>query len=177
MSVTLQQKPTQNTAEPTAAYTLDDIDRQIILATQGGLPFTPRPYHTIAETLGIDPEDLMQRMRVMLDNGVIRRIGVIPNHYALGFRANGMSVWNVPDERLQELGNKIGQLDYVSHCYQRPRYLPDWPYNLFAMVHGRTREETDQKVQHIAQLLGSDNLGHTVLYSCRVLKKTGLRLR
>lgn len=155
---------------------LDEVDRQIILATQEGLPFTPRPYHTVAEQLKLDPKEVMQRMQHMLDNGIIRRMGVIPNHYALGFRANGMSVWNVPDEKLHELGETIGQLDYVSHCYHRPRHLPEWPYNLFAMVHGRTREETDNKVQQIAQLLGDDNLGHTVLYSCRVLKKAGLRL-
>jgi DNA-binding Lrp family transcriptional regulator len=113
----------------------------------------------------------------MMQSGVIRRIGLVPNHYALGYRANGMSVWNVPDERIEELGRKIGELEFVSHCYQRPRHLPDWPYNLFAMVHGRSRAEVDTKVCTIARLLRPYNHGHTVLYSTRILKKTGLRLQ
>ena len=74
----------------------------------------------------------------MLESGVIRRIGAVPNHYALGYKANGMTVWDVADERIDELGERVGALDFVSHCYQRPRHLPDWPYNLFAMVHGQT---------------------------------------
>ena len=87
-----------------------------------------------------------------------------------------MSVWDVPDERIRELGQKIGELDFVSHCYHRPRHLPGWPYNLFAMVHGRDRPEVEAKVAQIAALLGESDRGHTVLYSTRILKKTGLRI-
>jgi DNA-binding Lrp family transcriptional regulator len=118
----------------------------------------------------------MARLQRMLDSGVIRRIGAVPNHYLLGYKSNGMSVWNVPDERIRELGQKIGELDFVSHCYHRPRHLPEWPYNLFAMVHGRDRPEVEAKVAQIATLLGADDRGHTVLYSTRILKKTGLRI-
>ncbi|HUT48733.1 MAG TPA: Lrp/AsnC family transcriptional regulator [Alphaproteobacteria bacterium] len=155
---------------------VDAVDRRIIEATQGGLPLVARPYHTLAADLGLDPEDLMARMCAMLERGVIRRIGVVPNHYALGFEANGMSVWDVPDERAHELGREVGALDFVSHCYRRPRHLPLWPYNLFAMVHGRCSEEVERKVARIAELLGSADRGHDVLYSTRILKKTGLRL-
>jgi len=155
---------------------IDAIDRTIIQATQAGLPLTARPYHVIAAQLDLDPEEVMSRMRRMQDTGIIRRIGAVPNHYKLGFTANGMSVWDVPDERIAELGPRIGALDYVSHCYHRPRQLPDWPYNLFAMVHGRTHEDVERQVRDIAVLLGDDDRGHTILYSTRILKKTGLRI-
>jgi DNA-binding Lrp family transcriptional regulator len=101
---------------------------------------------------------------------------VVPNHYRLGYTANGMTVWDVPDADIREVGRRVGELDIVSHCYQRPRRLPDWPYNLFAMVHGHSREEVKAKVQQIAQLLGDRVRGYDVLVSTRILKKTGLRL-
>ena len=154
----------------------DSIDRSIILATQKGLPLVARPYHLIAEQLGIEVEEVMARMRRMEESGVIRRIGVVPNHYAIGYRANGMSVWDLPDEHIDELGERVGRLEFVSHCYRRPRKLPQWPYNMFAMVHGKTREEVEEKVAVIAELLGEHARAHDVLYSTRILKKTGLRL-
>ncbi|MBI3570786.1 MAG: Lrp/AsnC family transcriptional regulator [Gammaproteobacteria bacterium] len=154
----------------------DALDRRIIVATQEGLPRVRRPYHAIAEKLGISPGEVMARLRRMLEAGIIRRIGAVPNHYALGYQANGMSVWNAPDERVRELGRMIGNLDFVSHCYHRPRHLPEWPYNLFAMVHGRDRVEVETKVAKIAELLGKADRGHAVLYSTRILKKTGLRI-
>lgn len=155
---------------------IDDIDRRIIAETQTGLPLCRNPYQRVAEQVGISTDDLLHRIRKMNQSGIIRRIGIIPNHYRLGFRANGMSVWNVPDTMVKQLGTQIGHLDFVSHCYRRPRYLPGWPYNLFAMVHGQEREEVMQKVELISELLGEYNLGHDVLFSRRILKKTGLRL-
>jgi len=88
-----------------------------------------------------------------------------------------MSVWNVPDEQAHATGKLVGALDYVSHCYLRPRHLPLWPYNLFAMVHGKTRAEVAAGVEAIAALLGEHCRGHEVLYSTQILKKTGLRIR
>lgn len=155
---------------------LDEMDRRIVLATQHGLPLTPRPYSTVAESLGITGEEVMQRLQRMLDEGIIRRIAAVPNHYRLGYTANGMSVWNVPDDNVDALGKQVGELAFVSHCYRRPRHLPDWPYNLFAMVHASTHEEAMDKVAQIAQLLGEYDRGHEVLFSRRILKKTGLRL-
>ena len=155
---------------------VDTVDRRIIVATQEGLPRVPQPYHAIAAQVGVSAEEVMTRLRRMLASGVIRRIGAVPNHYALGYKANGMSVWDVPDERVRAFGRSIGALDFVSHCYHRPRHLPGWPYNLFAMVHGRDRAEVEAKVAQIAGLLGEADRGHTVLYSTRILKKTGLRL-
>jgi len=158
------------------ADTIDAVDRAIIAATQGGLPFCPQPYHAVAAEVGIDPDEVMARMRRMLAAGVIRRIGAVPNHYALGYRANGMSVWDVDDARVSELGPKVGALDFVTHCYRRPRHPPVWRYNLFAMVHGHTQAEVEAKVAKIDAVLGGAARAHDVLYSTQILKKTGLRL-
>jgi len=155
---------------------IDDIDRQIIAATQAGLPLTPQPYKTIADELGISAETIMRRISVMQEQGVIRRIGAVPNHYRLGYTYNGMTVWNIADEHIDELGQQVGQLDFVSHCYHRPRHEPEWCFNLFAMVHSKTEAGVKQQQQIIAKLLGEYNLGHDVLYSTRILKKTGLRI-
>jgi DNA-binding Lrp family transcriptional regulator len=155
---------------------IDATDRAIIAATQGGLPLCPQPYHAIAEQIGCPAEEVMGRMRRMQAVGIVRRIGAVPNHYRLGYRANGMSVWDLPDERVADLGQRVGALDYVSHCYRRPRRLPAWPYNLFAMVHGRSRDEVEDQVAQIRALLGDSVRAHDVLYSTRILKKTGLRL-
>ncbi len=159
------------------ASVLDPVDRRIILATQAGLPLTEQPYDALADALGLDVDAVIARIRGMQQRGVIRRIAAVPNHYALGYRANGMSVWNVPDEHVRAAGRQVGALDYVSHCYLRPRHPPLWPYNLFAMVHGKTRQEVEAGVEAIAGLLGEHCRGHEVLYSTQILKKTGLRIR
>ena len=158
------------------ADNLAQLDRRIVLATQAGLPLDARPYHWLASELGVEPDVLMERFRVMLNEGRIRRIGGVPNHYRLGYSANGMSVWDVPDEDIRDIGKQVGELDIVSHCYHRPRHLPGWPYNLFAMVHGHSQEEVRGKVEQIAQLLGDKASQHDVLFSTRILKKTGLRI-
>ena len=155
---------------------LDDLDRRLIRATQAGLPLVPRPYEAVGAALGISGEQVRERLQSMLDAGLIRRIGAVPNHYRLGFTANGMSVWDVADDRVDELGERIGQLVGVSHCYRRPRRLPLWPYNLFAMLHGRSREEVETQADQIATLLGVACRARDILYSTAILKKTGLRL-
>ena len=157
--------------------TLNETDLAIMRATQAGLPLTPQPYHRIAEQLGLTAEVVMTRMAAMQKQGIIRRIGAVPNHYKLGYRFNGMTVWNVPDEIIDELGQRVGQLEFVSHCYHRPRHLPEWPYNLFAMVHGKSQADVDKQIQQIADLLGDSNQGCDVLYSTKILKKTGFRSR
>ncbi len=155
---------------------LDAIDRLIVAATQHGLPLTPRPYHAIAEELGLSGEQIMSRLRAMQNSGIIRRVAAVPNHYKLGFRGNGMSVWDIADADIDEAGRRVGALEFVSHCYRRPRRLPDWPYSLFAMVHGRDRDEVQEKVAQIADLLEERNRGYKILFSTRILKKTGFRL-
>ena len=155
---------------------MDEIDRALIVATQGGLPLVTRPYHTIGEQIGIAGEEVMRRMQALLNGGIIRRIGAVPNHYAIGWTANGMTVWDVADDKVDELGPLVGALPFVTHSYRRPRALPAWPYNLFAMVHGSSREECSAKALEIRALLGDACRANDILYSTRILKKTGLRI-
>jgi DNA-binding Lrp family transcriptional regulator len=155
---------------------LDERDRRLIAATQGGLPLVPRPYEALAGELGVSVDWVTTRLKTMLDQGLIRRIGAVPDHMRLGYTANGMTVWNVADDRVDELGAKVGALPSVSHCYRRPRALPEWPYNLFAMVHGQAREEVEREAARIRALLGEACHGFDILYSTAILKKTGLRL-
>lgn len=155
---------------------LDAVDRRIVQATQAGLPLTPQPYAEVAAMLGLTEAEVIDRIASMQERGIIRRIAIAPHHYALGMTANGMSVWDVDDDRVSELGARIGALPYVTHCYQRPRARPKWRYNLFAMLHGSGREEVEAKRREVAAILGDACRGSDILYSTRILKKTGLRL-
>jgi DNA-binding Lrp family transcriptional regulator len=155
---------------------MDAVDRRLVEATQGGLPLVPEPYRAVGEAIGLEGDEVERRLRRLLSDGVVRRIGLVPNHYALGYRANGMAVWDVADDQVGELGRRVGALEFVTHCYRRPRRLPQWPYNLFSMVHGKSRQEVEEKVARIARLLGPACGAHEVLYSEKILKKTGLRL-
>ncbi|MEH6616689.1 MAG: hypothetical protein V7699_02520 [Porticoccus sp.] len=154
-----------------------DLKKKIITATQKGLPVCDHPYQVIADQIGITESKLLNTMEEMISQGLIRRIGLVPNHYALGYCFNLMTVWNVNDNDIQYLGAQVGQLNFVSHCYQRPRKAPDWNYNLFAMVHGRSEDEVAQQVETIKQLLGSACSEKAQLNSLKILKKTGLRIR
>lgn len=156
---------------------LDARDRELIRATQAGLPLVPQPYAQLAHALGTTQDDVCQRLSSMLERGLIRRMGAVPNHYRLGFVANGMTVWDVADDVVDAIGEQVGALAGVSHCYRRPRHLPVWPYNLFAMVHGRSRDEVRLQADRIAALMGDACRGHDILYSSAILKKTGFRMK
>ena len=161
----------------TRLESLDPRDRALIVATQAGLPLVSRPYHALGEALGMPADEVQRRLAGLLERGIIRRIGAVPNHYALGYTANGMTVWDVDDAHIDALGARVGALPFVTHCYQRPRHLPDWPYNLFAMVHARSRDDVGALVEAISGVLGEALRSHDVLFSSRILKKTGLRIR
>lgn len=155
---------------------LSDFDRALITATQGGLPLVERPYDAVGATLGVPGERVRTRLGELLAEGVVRRIGAVPNHYRLGYVANGMSVWDVDDEHVEACARQVAALPGVSHCYRRPRRLPQWPYNLFAMLHGTTRAAVQAQADELAALLGAHCRAHDILYSTAILKKTGLRL-
>lgn len=156
---------------------LDAFDRALIAAVQSGLPLVARPYEAVGAMLGVDGERVCTRLAAMLDEGLVRRIGAVPNHYRLGFTANGMSVWDVADDEVDALARQVAPLTGVSHCYRRTRHLPEWPYNLFAMLHGRSRDEVQRQADVVAALLGPACRAHDILYSTAILKKTGLRLK
>ncbi|RMF19181.1 MAG: Lrp/AsnC family transcriptional regulator [Gammaproteobacteria bacterium] len=155
---------------------LSAMDEALIQATQAGLPLSERPFEAVARALGITEDEVCARFERMRREGVVRRIALVPNHYKLGYVANGMSVWDIDDAALPEIAPKIAALPGVSHCYKRPRHLPDWPYNLFAMLHGRDREAVLAQKQEIEALVGPACRASDILFSTRILKKTGFRL-
>lgn len=156
---------------------LSDFDRRLVTATQSGLPLVPRPYEAVAAMLGSSSDAVRERLAALIAQGLVRRIGAVPNHYRLGYLFNGMTVWDVDDAQVDKLGARVGALPAVSHCYRRPRHLPDWPYNLFAMLHGRSREQVERQRTAIRGLLGSACRADDILYSTAILKKTGVRLK
>jgi DNA-binding Lrp family transcriptional regulator len=157
------------------ARPLTEFERELVAVTQSGLPLVERPYEAVGAIVGADDATVRATLADMLDRGIVRRIGAVPHHVKLGFIANGMSVWDVDDAQVDALGEALGQLPGVSHCYRRPR-REGWPYNLFAMLHGRTREAVHAQARVVAELLGPACRGHDILFSSAVLKKTGLRL-
>ncbi len=157
--------------------TLAPETRKLIEACQAGLPLVEEPYAALAAETGMTEAEVIDRLSALQAQGVIRRIGIAPNHYKLGMVANGMSVWDVDDAVAEEVGRRIGALDDVTHCYLRPRALPVWPYNLFAMLHGATRDEVEEKRARLARMLGDACRASDILYSTAILKKTGLRLK
>lgn len=164
------------------AYTVpasDSLETQLASAEdlieliQGGLPLVARPYQVIAKRLGWSEELVIEKLKTMIDNGTIKRLGVVVRHHELGYRANAMVVWNVPDDIVDQVGARLGMQDCVTLCYQRPRMLPNWPYNLFCMVHGRGREEVMECINTLTEGLQLEAIPHTVLFSGRRFKQRG----
>jgi DNA-binding Lrp family transcriptional regulator len=149
----------------------DDFDRAVIRATQGDLPVIPEPYAPAAAELRIPQEQLLEHMRGMVERRLLRRVAAILFHRRAGYSANGMGVWKVPDERVLELGMEMSQFRGISHCYQRPTYA-DWPYSVFTMAHGRSKQECDAILDSIAAQTGISE--RATLYSSTEFKKIRL---
>ncbi len=158
---------------------LSERERALIAALQGGLPFVSRPYAAIGKKIGMSEKEVIEHLASWQTDGTIRRMGVIVRHHELGYRANAMVVWNIPDVRVQEVGKFLGEQSVVTLCYQRPRRLPDWPYNLFCMIHGQDRDVVLGHVKVLASLLseqcGLPDVEHSVLFSRRRFKQRGAR--
>lgn len=153
----------------------DEADRRLVAAVQGGLPLTPRPYAAVAESIGISEERVKRRLADWLRDGTIGRMGVVVRHRELGFRANGMVVWDVADGAIRDIGRCFGRYDFVTLCYRRPRRLPVWRYNLFCMIHGRDRDEVRERVALLVRDCGLQGVAHEVLFSRRRFKQRGAR--
>lgn len=151
------------------------LAQQLITLTQAGMPLVADPWAWIAEHMNLSVEDTLALLQRLQETGAIRRIAAVPNHYRLGYTFNGMTVWDVDDEHIDRLGEIVGNLHFVSHCYRRPR-LDGWRYNLFAMVHGLNAEQIEYERNLIRNQLGDACRADTMLISSRILKKTGLRL-
>jgi DNA-binding Lrp family transcriptional regulator len=165
---------------PTGRRALTPAERDLIVEIQGGLPITDTPYADVADAIGQDPAWVVETIKRFEQEGKVRRVGVVPNHYALGYTENGMTVWNVPDDMVDTVGPAVASLPFVTHCYRRPRHEGVWPYNFFAMTHGRSEAESDRRIREVADTMaeywdvGDDEWDS--LFSTRILKKTGIRL-
>ncbi|MXR21019.1 Lrp/AsnC family transcriptional regulator [Halobacterium sp. PCN9] len=168
------------TPKRTDRDTLTPAERDLVLAVQDGLPIVETPYEAVADDIGEDTDWVVETLRRFNVEGKVRRVGVIPNHYALGYTENGMTVWDVPDDVVAKVGPAVASLDFVTHCYERPRHEDVWPYNFFAMTHGRSEAESERRVQQVRDVMeeywdvGDDDWD--TLFSTRILKKTGIRL-
>jgi DNA-binding Lrp family transcriptional regulator len=165
---------------PTGRRALTPAERDLVVEIQGGLPITDTPYADVADAIGQDPAWVVETIKRFEQEGKVRRVGVVPNHYALGYTENGMTVWNVPDDMVDTVGPAVASLPFVTHCYRRPRHEGVWPYNFFAMTHGRSEAESDRRIREVADTMaeywdvGDDEWDS--LFSTRILKKTGIRL-
>ncbi|MEH6575459.1 MAG: hypothetical protein V7731_00110 [Amphritea sp.] len=154
---------------------LSPIDLALLHQLQEGLPLCSRPYAKLAEELGCSEELLAERLAFLQETKQVRRSGLIIRHRPLGFKANAMVVWNLPDEQLQKLAEQLAVQPGVTLCYERPRRLPDWPYNLFTMIHGRSEEQVRAQLQQILDRLELNHIQHDLLFSEHCYKQCGGR--
>ncbi|MDD5298438.1 MAG: Lrp/AsnC family transcriptional regulator [Rhodocyclaceae bacterium] len=148
---------------------------RLVAALQGGLDIVPRPFARVAEATGLSEAVALAMIADMRDSGIIKRFGVVVRHHELGYRANAMCVWDVPDEEVSALGALLAAEPAVTLCYRRQRALPGWRYNLFCMIHGREREEVESQRVALARRHGLDAYPHEILFSLRRFKQCGAR--
>jgi DNA-binding Lrp family transcriptional regulator len=153
----------------------DAIDEALIRVVQQGIPLVPRPYSAIADELEMRESEVIERISGLVEKGIIKRFGVVVRHQELGYRANAMVVWTMPEDRVDELGSCIGGFPFVTLSYRRPPRPPDWPYNLFTMIHGRNREAVLAQVQQIKRRCHLYGIDSAVLFSGRCFKQRGAR--
>jgi siroheme decarboxylase len=147
----------------------------LIRAIEGGLPLVERPFAAIGREIGLDEQQVIDLIGELQADGGIKRFGVVVRHRELGYRANAMVVWDLPDEAVARLGRSIGRMPFVTLSYRRPRRPPDWPYNLFTMIHGRNRAVVLEQLEQIKQRTGLGDVRCAVLFSGRRFKQRGAR--
>ena len=154
---------------------IDDCDQRLLARLADGPPLAPRPYAEIGAQLQLSEEAVIERLRRLLQAGVIRRLGLIVRHHELGYRANAMTVWDVPDHAVDALGAKLAVFPFVTLCYRRSRRPPLWPYNLFAMVHGKQRTQVLSQIEHMKDQAGLCDMSYKVLFSNKRYKQSAAR--
>ncbi len=152
---------------------MDATDLALVDALGRGLPLAPRPYQVLGMALGLGEEEVIGRIRRLSDKGVMRRFGAIVRHGELGYRANAMCVFDIPDAEAPDLGARLATRPEVTLCYRRTRRPPEWPYNLYAMVHGRERSEVEGRIARMVSETGLDAYPRAVLFSTRRFKQGG----
>jgi len=169
---------TEVTPTDREGLTPDELD--LVVEIQDGLPISETPYADVAEAIGAETEWVVETIKRFNEEGKVRRVGAVPNHYALGYSENGMTVWDVPDDVVEEVGRDVAAFDFVTHCYERPRHEGVWPYNVFAMTHGRDEAESQRRIEQVRDRMadhwdvGDDDWD--TLFSTEILKKTGIRI-
>ena len=153
---------------------IDPLDSRILAEIADGLPIVPAPYAEVGSRLGLGEREVMERIQGMIAHGVIRRFGAIVRHHELGFAANAMTVWDVPDLEADAIGATVSRYPFVTLCYRRPR-RPEWPYNFFCMIHGRNRTTVWTQVDILNRSAGLGRFPHAVLFSRRRFKQRGAR--
>jgi siroheme decarboxylase len=151
----------------------DDTDRRLLAAIAQGLPLVPRPFAEVGKRTGLGEHEVLARLQRLKQSGVVRRFGVVVRHHELGYGANAMVVWDVPDAQVRELGRCLAEFDFITLCYRRPRRLPQWRYNLYCMIHGKTRAEVLSNLEWMVNRCGLQGLTHEVLFSRRRFKQRG----
>jgi len=158
-----------------SAAALSALERRLLAALQDGLPLEPVPFHALGRRVGLGEKAVIEFIRRWLADGLFKRFGVVVRHHELGFRANAMCVWDIPDERVGEVGRALAAEPAVTLCYRRERALPHWRHNLFCMIHGRTREAVLAVRRDIGARLGLERWPGEVLFSVRRFKQQGAR--
>jgi DNA-binding Lrp family transcriptional regulator len=154
---------------------MDAIDQGLIALLQKGMPLVARPYHVVAEKLHISEVEVLNRLQQLKQQGLISRQGVVVNHRKMGYRANAMVVFDIPDHRVEELGHRIGQITFVNLCYQRPRQGEVWPYNLYCMIHGKSRDTVLKQLDRLVELCDLSTFRRDILFSRQCFKQRGAR--
>jgi siroheme decarboxylase len=155
--------------------TMDPHERALLHEIENGLPLVSRPYAEVAQRIGSSEAWVTDTLQRLVREGIIKRVGVVVRHRELGYHANAMVVWDVPDADVAGIGRRFGDASYVTLCYRRPRRPPDWPYNLFTMIHGRDRGHVLAQVDRLISLAPELELAHEVLFSARRFKQRGAR--
>lgn len=148
-------------------------ERKLVAALQHGLPLVSHPYAAIAQDIGSTEAEVIEHIKTMKQQGDIKRLGIVVRHRKLGYTANAMVVWDIPSERVDELGQCFGKFDFVTLSYRRPRHLPDWPYNLFCMIHGQDREDVLKNLDTMINSCKVSGIKYEVLFSSRCFKQRG----
>lgn len=152
---------------------LSETERRLLAALEDGLPLVAHPYAAIGERAGLSEAEAIGTLHALLARGVIRRLGIVVRHHELGYRANAMTVWDVPDDKVRAAATALTALPFVTLCYRRPRRLPLWPYNLFCMIHGKERRVVEAQVETATRAAGLVDRPRAVLFSRRRFKQRG----
>lgn len=163
----------ENTPEKSKGHLLNRYEKRLIKTIQRGLPLVSKPYAAVAEELGLDEETVIKTIEKLIEKGYIKRHGIVVRHRDIGYRANAMVVWNIPDDKLGTIPHLMKEFPFVTLCYRRPRKLPEWPYNVFCMIHGRDRATVLNHLEEMTDTCHLHDIPHEVLFSKRRFKQRG----